>query len=111
LHRGAYGVGSDRVLGGPDWINIDSFQITGRADQPSDDKSMMAMLQTLLAERFKLVLHRESRPGETMVLEVAENGPKIQPASHADSNSWKNMHDHLEATKITMGRIRRDYVS
>ena len=42
--------------------------------QPIGDKALMAMLQTLLAERFKLVLHRESRRGETMVLEVARRG-------------------------------------
>ena len=102
---GAYGVGPDRVLGGPDWINVDRFQITGRAAQPADDKAMMARLQTLLAERFKLVLHRESRLQETMVLEVARNGPKLPPASDADAHSWKNMHDHLEATKITMGEF------
>jgi uncharacterized protein (TIGR03435 family) len=102
---GAYGVGPDQVLGGPDWITLDSFQITGRPDQPSDDKAMMARLQTLLAERFKLVLHRESRPGQTMVLEVAGTGPKLQPAGDSDSHSWKNMHDHLEATKITIGEF------
>jgi uncharacterized protein (TIGR03435 family) len=102
---GAYGVLPDRVLGGPDWIDIDRFQISARPDQPSGDKAMMALLKTLLAERFKLVLHRESRPGETMVLEVAGNGPKLQPAGDSDSHSWKNMHDHLEATKITMGEL------
>jgi uncharacterized protein (TIGR03435 family) len=102
---GAYGIGPDRVLGGPDWINIDRFQITGRADRPAGDKAMMARLQTLLAERFKLVLHRESRPGETMVLEVAGTGSKLQPAGDGDSHSWKNMHDRLEATKITINEF------
>lgn len=101
---GAYGVGADRVLGGPDWINTDHFQITARSDQPVGDKGLMAMLQTLLAERFKLVLHRESRRGEALVLQVAKNGPKLQPDDGARA-SWKNMHDHLEATKITMGEF------
>jgi uncharacterized protein (TIGR03435 family) len=101
---GAYGVGPDRVLRGPDWINTDRFQITARSDQPVDDKGLMAMLQTLLAERFKLVLHRESRRGEAMVLQVAKNGPKLQP-DNGTGASWKNMHDHLEATKITMGEF------
>jgi uncharacterized protein (TIGR03435 family) len=68
---GAYGVGMDRVLGGPDWINTDRFQIIARSDQPIGDKGLMAMLQKLLADRFKLVLHRESRVGEAIVLEVA----------------------------------------
>ena len=101
---GAYGVGADRVLGGPDWINTDRFQITARSDQPVGDKGLMAMLQTLLAERFKLVLHRESRRSEAMVLQVAENGPKLQPSDRARA-SWRNMHDHLEATKITIGEF------
>src|ERR1700691_962511 len=101
---GAYGVGPDRVLGGPDWISADRFQITARSDQPVGDKGLMAMLRTLLAERFKLVLHRESRPGEAMVLEVAKNGLKLQPAD-GGRTSWENLHDHLEATKITMGEF------
>jgi uncharacterized protein (TIGR03435 family) len=101
---GAYGVGPDRVLGGSDWINTERFQITARSDQPVGDKGLMAMLQTLLAERFKLVLHRELRHREAMVLQVAKNGPKLQPGDGARA-SWKNMHDRLEATKITMGEF------
>ena len=48
---------------------------------------------------------------ETMVLEVAGNVLKVQPVVEGDFHSWNNMHDHLEAAKITMGKIRRDYVS
>src|SRR5579863_2807617 len=59
------------------------------------------MPQMLLAERFKLVLHRESRLGEAMILEVAKNGPKLQPASDAKS-SYNNAHERLDATAITM---------
>jgi uncharacterized protein (TIGR03435 family) len=98
---GAYVVGADRVLSGPDWIDTDHFQITARASEPIGDKALMAMLQTLLAERFKLVLHRESRLGETMILEVAKKGPKLQPAS-AGKSSYNNAHEHLDATSITM---------
>lgn len=101
---GAYGVGPDRVLGGPDWLDTDRFQIAARSDQPIGDKGLMKMLQTLLADRFNLVLHRESRPGETMILEVAKDGPRLQPGGDARA-SWKNMHDHLEATRITMGEF------
>jgi uncharacterized protein (TIGR03435 family) len=98
---GAYVVGADRVLGGPDWIDTDHFQITARAGQPIGDKALMGMLQTSLAERFKLLLHRESRPGETMVLEVARNGPKLQPAGDAKP-SYNNAHERLDATTMTM---------
>jgi uncharacterized protein (TIGR03435 family) len=99
---GAYRVGPDLVQGGPDWINTDRFQITARSDQPVGDKGLMAMLQGLLADRFKLVLHRESRRRDAMILQVGQNGPRLRPADGARP-SWSNMHDHLEATNITMG--------
>jgi uncharacterized protein (TIGR03435 family) len=100
---GAYVVGPDRVLGGPDWADTDHFQITARAGQPiDDDKALMALLQTLLAERFKLALHRESRRGEAMVLEVAKNGPKLQPAGDAIF-TYDNRHDRLDATMTMAG--------
>jgi hypothetical protein len=51
---GAYAVLPDHVLGGPDWIDVDRFEITGKADKPLGEKGLMAMLQMLLAERFKL---------------------------------------------------------
>jgi uncharacterized protein (TIGR03435 family) len=98
---GAYVVGADRVLRGPDWIDTDRFQITARTGQAIGEKGLMLMLQALLAERFKLVLHRESRLGETMVLEVAKKGPKLQPAG-AGKLSYNNAHEHLDATNMTM---------
>lgn len=98
---GAYGVGADRVLGGPGWMDADHFDITARAGQPLGDKALMVMLETLLAERFKLVLHRESRLGEAMVLEVGKKGPKLQPAG-AGRSSYSNAHERLDATTMTM---------
>lgn len=101
---GAYAVLPGQILGGPEWVDIDRFQITGRSTQPLGDKGLMAMLQALLADRFKLVFHRELHTGETMVLEVAKKAPKLEPAGNARA-PWNNMHDHLQATKITMGEF------
>jgi uncharacterized protein (TIGR03435 family) len=99
---GAYSVAQERVLGGPDWTDTDGFDIVARSDQPVGDRGLMAMLQTLLADRFKLTFHRENRKAEAMVLGVDKNGPKIQQAGNA-RHSWNNVHDHVEATGITMG--------
>jgi uncharacterized protein (TIGR03435 family) len=108
---GAYNVIQERVLGGPDWADTDRFDIVARSDQPVGDKGLMEMLQTLLADRFKLALHRETRSTEAMVLEVGKNGAKIPPAQEG-RRSWNNVHDHLEATGITMadfaGILSRD---
>jgi uncharacterized protein (TIGR03435 family) len=98
---GAYGVGEYRVLGGPAWAVSDRFQITAKAGRPVGEDVLNAMLQALLAERFNLRLHRENRSGETLVLGIAKNGPKLQPAGDAPI-SVNNGHGDLEAPSITM---------
>ena len=98
---GCYGVGLDRVLGGPDWTASDRFQITAKADQPFGEDVLNEMLKTLLAERFNLKLHHENRPGEALILEVAKNGPKLQSATDGPL-SYNNGYGHVEARRVTM---------
>jgi uncharacterized protein (TIGR03435 family) len=98
---GANGIALDRVLGGPAWTESDRFQITAKADRPLGEDPLNAMLKTLLAERFKLVLHSESQIRETLIMEVAKNGPKLQPAGDAPISA-NNGHGLLEAPSITM---------
>jgi uncharacterized protein (TIGR03435 family) len=120
---GCYHVVPDHVVlgqvpGGPDlggpawnWIDSDRFQITGKAGQPVSGDALDAMLQTLLAERFHLKLHREMRTGDALLLEIAKNAPKLQAASGAAS-SYSNGHGRLDATGVTMdtlaGMLSRD---
>jgi uncharacterized protein (TIGR03435 family) len=83
---GAYGVGPLQISGGPDWIDSDRFEISAKADQPIDDDAvLMVMLQGLLAERFKLVVHHETRTVSALVLKVAKNGPKLEKAGPGES--------------------------
>jgi len=57
----AYGVTDDRVLEGPKWVESDRFLIEARAAGPADEPELLKMLQSLLAERFQLAIHRDSR--------------------------------------------------
>lgn len=85
---GAYGVGPHQISGGPDWLGSDRFQISAKADQPiDDDATLMVMPQGLLAERFKLALHRETRTIPAFVLEVAKNGLKLEKAEAVESRA------------------------
>lgn len=85
---GAYSVGPHQIIGGPDWLDSDHYDITAKADQPvNDDAKLMVMLQSLLAERFKLVLHRDTRTLPAYVLEVAKNGPKLEKAEGGDAST------------------------
>jgi uncharacterized protein (TIGR03435 family) len=85
---GAYSVGPHQISGGPDWLDSDRFEILAKADQPiDDDAALMVMLQSLLAERFKLVLHQESKTITALVLEVAKNGPKLEKAAAGEAST------------------------
>src|ERR1700732_4519911 len=85
---GAFGAGPNQIVGGPGWLDSDRYEIVAKADQPVDDDGvLMALLQTLLAERFKLVFHRETRTVPAFVLEVAKNGPKLERAEDGESTT------------------------
>ncbi|HZQ53124.1 MAG TPA: M56 family metallopeptidase [Bryobacteraceae bacterium] len=80
----AYGVQAFQVVGGPPWINREGYDIEAKPENIADLKQARLMLQTLLADRFKLVLHRELRELPVYDLEVVKGGPKL-PAAAAES--------------------------
>src|SRR5687768_10111775 len=76
----AYGVTPDRLLGGPDWIDRDRFDILASAPAGTSESTMLTMLQTLLADRFKLVLRREAREMAVYSLLIARSDGRIDKA-------------------------------
>jgi len=83
----AYRVKEFQVLGGPDWIATDHYDISARA--PAGfipiGPQMQPMLQALLADRFSLKLHRETRELPAFALVVGKGGPKLTASAFADS--------------------------
>jgi uncharacterized protein (TIGR03435 family) len=65
---------------GPSWIDTEHFEILGKAARPIDKDEMRPMLQTLLAERFKLQFHRETRQVQVMAMTVPKEGHKMTPS-------------------------------
>jgi uncharacterized protein (TIGR03435 family) len=101
---GAYGIGPNQISGGPAWMETERFEITAKADRPVDGDVLMTMLQTLLAERFQLAMHRESRPMQVYVLDLARKGPKLEKGDGAGA-STNNGRGDLVARNITMDRF------
>lgn len=99
----AYGIPDDRdyALVGPVWLISEhfDFQASFPADTPPD--RVRPMMQALLAERFKLALHRETRQLPIYALVVAKNGPKIHAVEDGQPRT-SGRSGHFEATKITM---------
>jgi uncharacterized protein (TIGR03435 family) len=79
--RFAYGMASDAQIVGPDWIKSMEFlyDVIAKGTPGTSREQLQAMMQTLLAERFKLVTHREQKEMSYFALVPAKNGPKIQP--------------------------------
>jgi uncharacterized protein (TIGR03435 family) len=81
----AYGVSDYEVKGISGWMDSALYAISARAPSRADHGQMMAMLRNLLADRFKLKVHQETRPAPVYALVIANGGSKLQPARDGDS--------------------------
>jgi uncharacterized protein (TIGR03435 family) len=102
----AYGIPDDResAIEGPSWLTTERFDIDAIFPGDTPMPQVRQMMQTLLAERFKLVLHRETRRLPMFSLAIAKSGLKIYPAEDGQGQT-SNGPGRLEATKITMQRL------
>ena len=87
----AYIVKWDSLVGGPDWIGINGYDIdakvTPAADAPPPKLTRAQrrqMIQSLLADRFKLVVHNETKDSLIYELDVAKGGPKLHASTPGD---------------------------
>jgi uncharacterized protein (TIGR03435 family) len=107
----AYGVKPFQVTG-PDWMEAVHFDIAAKypPDTKNDDRSLM--LRTLLEDRFKLAVHRESKEMPGYALVVARKGFKLKPAEPggSDTNSNGGAVRTLTAKKNSMAQLA-DFVA
>jgi uncharacterized protein (TIGR03435 family) len=80
----AYFIHDFQVSGGPGWINSDRYNIEAKAEAPPAFNQeyrvlQLRRLQTLLQDRFKLVLHRETKELPVYELTVAKSSPTSPP--------------------------------
>jgi uncharacterized protein (TIGR03435 family) len=66
----------NQVIGGPAWIDSDPYDIVGLAGRPSSIDDLHTMMQNLLADRFHLQFHRETKELPVYVLTVDKGGAK-----------------------------------
>jgi uncharacterized protein (TIGR03435 family) len=74
----AFDVRDFQISGGPGWLTADRYDITGKPESGAHDAQMKEMLRTLLAERFQLQTHRETKNGSVYALVVARSGMKLE---------------------------------
>jgi len=96
LIRVAYDVQDDQITGGPDWLQAEKFDIDARVDKSVMDPMQKLgpeqgnlerkrMMQSLMADQFKLSFHRESKDLSVYELVIAKNGSKLKEAQPGDT--------------------------
>jgi len=78
----AYRVQMKQILGAPDWIERDRYDINATPDQegtPNADQVRL-MIRKLLADRFQMKFHHDKRELSAFVLTVGKDGSKLKPA-------------------------------
>lgn len=74
------------VFGGPAWFDSDQYDVIAKAaNQDASPEQIRQMLQALVADRFKLSVHRETRDLTHYLLVVGKNGQKFQAAQADES--------------------------
>jgi uncharacterized protein (TIGR03435 family) len=82
LIRAAYGIHPRQLIGAPDWIEKDRYDILGKPDvegQPNR-RQMQVLIQKVLADRFGLKFHREKRELSAYTIVIGKTGAKLTAA-------------------------------
>jgi bla regulator protein blaR1 len=99
----AYDVRDFQISGGPAWIDTDRFDINAKADSRDDADNLPAdpsqlsdqqritrtertreRVRNLLADRFQLIIRRETKERQVYALVVAKGGPKLQESKEGN---------------------------
>lgn len=64
---------------GPSWIEADHYDVEAKVPPGTTKEQVNVMLQNLLAERFNLIVHRETRELSVYELVVGKGGSKLKP--------------------------------
>jgi uncharacterized protein (TIGR03435 family) len=117
LQYDAYGIPGSEILRIPDWLTSERFDIEAKVDDSTnnqmgklsrDERNLLErqLIQQLLADRFKLRVHWETRELPVYALVVAKNGPRIQASNDSSGNtSISSGNGRYTAQGVTMVKL------
>jgi bla regulator protein blaR1 len=104
LIQQAYNVKDFQITGGPGWIGSDRYDISTKAEGEGQitPEQLRPMMQALLADRFKLTFHRETKEMPVYALVVGKNGPKMHESErHEDAEGRGGTQIRMSRGQIT----------
>ena len=105
----AYDLREHQLSGGPGWLSFERYDIVAKADNPNPSEAeMKLMFQTLLADRFQLKTHRETKELPVYAVTVGKNGPKLSKADPAGQGTQMSMgRGQLKAKKASIEQLAK----
>lgn len=79
-----YKITDSQIVGGPAWMDNDLWDVDAKAERPSNLDQLHEMFQTLLADRFQLRFHKETRELAAYVMTVDKSGSKLKTSQSQD---------------------------
>jgi len=98
----AYSVQDYLIEGGTSWIDSDRFEIVAKAPASTRQDQLIPMLQTLLADRFKLSVRRETKQRPVLALTVGKNGAKMHPSEGGESFLGRRLRGPVTGRQASM---------
>ncbi len=100
-----YGMDSEKIIGGPSWMEWDRYDVTAKLPAESTPETQKIMLQNLLAERFKLTFHNDTKDLPAYIL-TAGKSPKLKASEGASDNGCRGQIGGPGATAMPGGGFR-----
>jgi uncharacterized protein (TIGR03435 family) len=113
----AYNVNNFQLLR-PSWMETAVFDVIAKVPEGTTKEQYRLMLQNLLAERFKLSLHRDKKEAQMYDLVVAKGGPKLKESAEGRSqedavpsgrpkipDDWKFIRGEKQTTELLAARL------
>jgi uncharacterized protein (TIGR03435 family) len=104
----AYGIpaGRDYELSGPDWLDSEAFDIVATFPPGTAEPKVLAMVQRMLADRFGLQVHYETKDLQAYALTVAKDGPKLKRnTSTTDDGAFIHSEDRVVFRSFAMAGL------
>ncbi len=106
LIRTAYNVDAEKVVGGPSWIDYDRFDIAAKTRPGTRPERLRLMLQTLLADRFKLVVKTDAQPVPGYVLSQGKRELKLKAAASGVNSAGCRIQDRSFSGDVSSTAIQ-----
>src|SRR5580658_662985 len=103
LIRLAFGVKDYQIVRAPGWIGTARYDIDAKAGNArnASDKDITPLLRQLLADRFRLTTHRETRELPVYALVVGKNGARLTAHNNGSGARMRTGCGHLAGTRLT----------